>query len=289
MGSYSKTFARKQAEAKAHVASLMAAAQQGDPAAIAELDRGARTADGNIPGTSRGAVNVYRQALVQLGDPSHRGNGLRNMARTKNALQQVGGVVKKLAPLAVFIPGVGPIAAGALAAAGGLASGDSLGKSALEGVGAGVTGGAINAARGAIAAHGVVGAAEGALGAAPAAGGGGIGGLARSALSYAEHNPAKIIGAVGAINAAHQQAKGSDAIDEAANLRTAEYNRLAPVRQAASAAALAPVPAQRDLSYLRDPGNPYQPKPPVPTPVTAYNPALPVPAAPAAQFRPLGR
>ena len=288
MASYGATYSKKEAQARATVADLMARAQQGDPAAIAELDRGARTAEGNIPGTSRGAVNIFRQALTDLGDPSHRGGALREMKRTASPFKDIGGVVKKLAPLTVFIPGIGPIAAGALAAAGGLASGDSLGKSAIEGIGAGVTGGAINAARGAVAARGLAGAAQAAAGhAVGAPAGSGLGGIARSALSYATHNPSTILGAVGAINGASQQAKGSNAVDAAANIRTTEYNRLAPVRQAASAAALAPVPAQRDLSYLSDPGNPYQPRRPVP--VTAFNPALPAPAAPIPQYQSMGR
>lgn len=279
MGDYSKTFARKEAQAKAEVTALLARAQQGDQAAIAELDRGARIADNHIPGTSRSAVNVYRQALRDLGDPTQRGVGLKDMARTASPLKAVGGAVKKLAPLTVFIPGVGPVLAGAIGAAGSLASGDSLGKAVVSGVTDYAGAKVLSGAKAALAARG----AAGAVPAAASGGGGGIGALAGKALDYAKTHPAQIAAGLGAINSAGQQAKGSNAVDRAAGIATADYNQTAPLRARAVQMLNQPLPQARDLSYLNDPANPFARRPPV-APVAPVAPVPPGGARPISPY-----
>lgn len=273
--------------AQADAAALVARAQQGDQAAIAELDRKARIEDvGHIGESNYGVVNQYRDALKALGDPTNRGNGLTRMTHQRGwlgeAVHDIGGVVKKAAPLAALIPGVGPLAAGAIGALGSAAHGDSVGQV----VGSGITGygGAklIGAAKGALAARGAAGAAGAAAGgggaavapvAGAAGGGGGIGGLVGGALDYAKKNPQVIAGALGAINAAGQQAKGANAVDRASGIALSDYNQTNPLRQRAVQMLSQPLPQARDLSYLNDPANPFARRPPPVAPVAPVAPA----------------
>lgn len=262
--------------AQADAAALVARAQAGDQTALAELDRKARIEDtGSIGESNYGVVNAYRDALKALGDPTNRGNGLKRMAKQRGwlaeAVHDVGGVVKKLAPAAVLIPGVGPLAAAAIGAGGSLASGDNLGQAALSGVTSYAGGSAIKAAKGMLAARGAAGAA-GAVGGG-AGGGGGLGGLARGALSFAQDNPAVIAGALGSINAAGQQSRGMNAVDRASDIATGNYNQTSPLRRRAVELLSGPLPRARDLSYLNDPANPFARRPPL-------APVAPVPATP---------
>jgi hypothetical protein len=75
----------------------------------------------------------------------------------KSSVKGTGNFVSKAAPLATFIPGVGPLAAGALGAVGALAGGKNIGQAALSGLGgfagakgidklAGMVGGAVGSA-----------------------------------------------------------------------------------------------------------------------------------------------
>lgn len=258
--------------AQADAAALVARAQQGDQAAIAELDQKARVEDvGHIGESNYGVVNQYREALQALGDPTNRGNGLERMTHQRGwlgeAIHDVGGVVSKAAPLAALIPGVGPLAAAGIAAAGSAAHGDSLGKVAMSGLTG--YGGAklVGAAKGALAARGAAGAAgaAGATGApaAAAGGGGGLAGLAGSAIGYAKKNPQVIAGALGAINSAGQQAKGANAVDRASGIALNDYNQTAPLRRRAVELLSQPAPQARDLSYLNDSANPFARRAPV--------------------------
>lgn len=269
--------------AQADAQALVQRAMAGDQAAIAELDRKARIEDvGHIGESNYGAVNQYRDALKALGDPTNRGNGLTRMTHQRGwlgeAIHDIGGVVKKAAPLAALIPGVGPLAVAGIGALGSVAHGDSLKDVALSGVSG--YGGAklIGAAKGALAARGAAGAAGGAAaGAAGAAGagggGGGLAGLASGALDYAKKNPAVVAGALGAINSAGQQAKGSNAVDRASGIALNDYNQTNPLRQRAIQMLNQPLPQARDLSYLNDSANPFARRPPALAPVAPVAPA----------------
>lgn len=258
--------ARKERSAAetAEIPALVAAAQQGDQAAIARLnDIGDVGTRGRGTATSRATKNKAREALRNLG---YSGADYKTINKKTSFLQDVGGVVKKAAPLAALIPGVGPLAAAAIAAGGSALHGDNLGQIAGSGLygygGAKLVGGAKAMLSGAGAAGAAGGAGAGAApaagapgAAAPAAGGGG--GLLGRATDFVKSNPGLVTGAIGAINSAGQQAKGSNAVDEAGDIARARYNQTAPLRARAISMLSQPIPQARDLSYLNDAANPF--------------------------------
>ncbi len=127
----------------------------------------------------------------------------------------VGNVASKAAPLAAFIPGVGPLAAAGLGAGGKLLGdvlagnkinvGSVIGSGALAGVGSALGGGKLISKLGGIGK------------AAPLAGvtGGGGKGLLSGALDFVKKNPGLVLGGVQALNAAGQQKNANAARERA--------------------------------------------------------------------------
>lgn len=121
---------------------LLARAQAGDKDAAAQLFAAAHPG-GWRPGHQNAAIDAYNEFTPGTqGDLSHINASHGFMGDVGHG---IGSVVQKLSPLAAFIPGVGPIAAGAIAAGGnslgsemqghGLDLGNSLLKGGLAGVG----------------------------------------------------------------------------------------------------------------------------------------------------------
>lgn len=104
-----------------------------------------------------------------------------------------------------------------------------------------------------------------ALAAAPLAGGGGIAGLSagdllKKAVSFGVKNPELILGGIGAVQGAKQQAKAGSQMDEALKLAQQDYESRAPLRAEALKRALALTANPVDLSSdFADAGNPYSP------------------------------
>lgn len=263
---------------KSEITALEAAARAGDPAAIERLtDLGGVDTGGVSRGGNKdaGVRNAARASLRKLGmtggaydtDDSENSSVGAKLGR---AAKSVGKVASTLAPAAVLIPGVGPVAAAAIGAGGRAVSGGNLGQIAGAGARGFIGGSAINAAKGALAARGAAGAA-GAAGA--GGGGGGLAGLASGALDFAKANPAVIAGAVGAINSAGQQAKGANAVDRASGIALNDYNMTNPLRRRAVEMLSQPLPQARDLSYLNDSANPFARRPPPVAPVAPVAPS----------------
>lgn len=189
------------------------------------------------------------------------------MSLLSRGLKAVGKVAKKVAPVLGLIPGVGTLGAAAIGGLGGLASGGGL-KGALQGAVRGGAGGLAGKLAGGIVPGGVGGLINrivpggvgglvtgavnklgGAGAAAPAGGGtsGGVGGL----IDLAGQGLAMYQGAQDTEQAARLR-------NEAANTARGAYASMAPVRQAAVGALLAPEPTRQDLSArYANPMNPF--------------------------------
>lgn len=183
----------------------------------------------------------------------------------------IGSVLKKVAPVAAFIPGVGPLAAGGLALGGsvlgdaidggginlggdllngGLAAGGSalLGGKGINGLGALLKGGAslpkvpIMDAAGNIVGYN-------------AAGGSG-GGLLDTILHNRNLLPL-LAGGAGALSAAGHQSSADRLREEALDNARGEYASKAPLRDRALGILTGAMPGRPDLSALRDTRNPY--------------------------------
>lgn len=190
----------------------------------------------------------------------------------KDLTGDVGSIAKKAAPFAGFIPGVGPIAAAGLGAAGGLLSHDGI-AGALGDAAGGYLGGAGGALRNAPQGiHGILNLAQGGV-ASPASGSSGIptGAPVGSTTTYPSESDTgapgqsgldsllgdaqgwltgnggkNLLGAAQGVNAALQQKKSNDLANQALATVEGRYNAQAPLR------------AQGLAGLLRkDTGNPY--------------------------------
>lgn len=185
----------------------------------------------------------------------------------------VGGVLKTAAPLAGFIPGIGPLAAAGIAAgasAGGGALRDepfSLGKTALAGL-AGYGGNALLGGEGPAGIKGIpsrlglggspsIGntTAQGTVGA--AADGGGLLGTGIRLGDIARYAPLAI-GALGAVGNYQDQARANALRERGIAAAERTYAERQPFRTKALGFAGMPDPERPDLSGIfSDPGNPY--------------------------------
>lgn len=275
---------------------LAARAKAGDSAAIAQLTALARPDLGNdltyqsAPQGQRNTLNFARDQLNQ-----DTGTNLAPVQGKSvgDALGELGGDALKYGSAlgASLIPGIGPLAAGAIAA-----GGNSLGQvihgdkfnplgAALSGVAGGAGSALLNGGASAlggipaapsaaglpgigdVSSIGLSGAAGGAGAAlAPVAGAGAASaaGAVPSALSLGGiiktvgKNLPLIGGVLGTITGASQQNHANDLQNQAIQAATQDWNARAPVRQAAITRALAPLPAAPDLSYIyANSSNPY--------------------------------
>lgn len=188
----------------------------------------------------------------------------------------VGDVVKKVSPLASFIPGVGPLAAAGLGAVGGLAGklndknvtlGNTLGSMAGGAALGGVGGYGIDKLQGLSAANGggIAGAARGLFGGgggaasniatAAAGNAAGGGGLLQQALNFAKNNPELLLGGAGLVSGALGQHSADKTRNEALALARSQQDQRAPLFAALLARMNNPT-RPVSLSY-RDPNNPF--------------------------------
>lgn len=163
----------------------------------------------------------------------------------------IGDIAKKVAPLANFIPTVGPIAAGAIGAAGGALGtlndegGFNLGRAARDAAIGGGTG------------YGA-GALKGALGGSKIGGSFNLGDILKSAGGWAMKNPELLLGGASMGLGALQQAKAGKMQNQAMDFAKQDYASRAPARQAALGYLNQPIPGVANLSALTDdPYNPY--------------------------------
>lgn len=201
------------------------------------------------------------------------------MKWTRRLLGGIGDVAKTIAPGLVLIPGVGPIAAGAVGAAGGAlgkvndkrADGTYAGLGLKAGLGYGVGGylggmgidkmsGGVNGIAGAKSLLGGIptarttSAVDPRTGMVTTAGGGMSGGL----LDWLKQNPELALGGLGAVMNARQGAEDDAFRRDALNLAQTQYAAGAPMRDQAKALLLGGIPARRDLaSAFADPSNPF--------------------------------
>lgn len=178
----------------------------------------------------------------------------------------------------MFIPGVGPVAAGLAAGAGRLIApggniGNALKTGLTTGVGSGLVHGAGSELLGKI--PGVGGLLGGGSGAVPeaasAAGGGasngllsgGVGGLIKKAGSYALEHPGNILTAAQGVNSALDAASARALEKKAMGYATDDYASRAPLRAAGVAGLIAPPVDVTQSRAYQSPGNPYatDPKP----------------------------
>lgn len=164
------------------------------------------------------------------------------MSWLSGGLHAIGGLAEKAAPFVGMIPGVGTIAGGAIGGLGALAHGDGLSgalKYGAEGAAGGFGGGLLKGATG----------------------GGGVmstlGGLGKSALNYAVHNPTTLLAGAQALNAAQLGKKSNKFADSANNMANQSYAERAGLRSAGIEGMLHPqVPDTSNLSNIRS-SNPY--------------------------------
>lgn len=173
-----------------------------------------------------------------------------------SVLGKVGDVAKVAAPLASFIPGVGPLVAAGIGAGGGLLGklndkhvtlGNTLGSAAGGAAIGGLGGYGVDQLQGLAGANGggfggglsgvgkLLGGthAPGAVAGQAAGGSGGIGGLLGGVLNTAKANPALVLGGLAALQGTRQAGQASDLRNQGVNLAMADYNSRLPFQQAA--------------------------------------------------------
>lgn len=184
----------------------------------------------------------------------------------------IGKILKVAAPIAgALIPGVGWLGAAAIGA-GGNAAGQYAATGKIDPKGALVSGGLAAAGNKALG-NGLGSGSTGTLGAAGVGGAsslpgdasgampssGGSSGLNLGGLNLGAKDIATLgLGALGAVDAAHQSAEADKLRARGLQYATDDYNQRAPIRTAALGQALAPLPQQKDLSQtLVNRANPY--------------------------------
>lgn len=220
--------------------------------------------------TNPGAATADSQNYARLLVSQLTGQAATGYLRPNDAYigDDIGKVLKVAAPVAgALIPGVGMLgaaaigglgnAAGQYAATGKIDPKQALASGGLAAAGNAALGnglGSVGGSAGASAGGGLAGAA-GAVG--QAAGGGGSGGLFGTGLNTKDVLTLGL-GGLGAIDAANQSAQADKLRGQALQFAANDYNARAPIREAAVGRALAPLPAQRDLSQtLVNRANPY--------------------------------
>src|SRR5690606_4456117 len=180
----------------------------------------------------------------------------------KKIVGGIGDVVKKAAPLATLIPGVGPVAAAAIGAAGGLLGQlndddgfrGALGDVLLGGLAGGAGGLALDKLPGVLqAARSIV---PGAAGAA-AGGGSGVGNVLSRAGRFLLDNPELLLGAAAAIAGARQHGKATEAMQRAIDFAMRDAEERRALRGAVLERLTDEGPQRRDLSEVFAGPNPY--------------------------------
>lgn len=230
----------------------------------------------------RDAAWEYRQQLRKMGykpgeadrialamfpdvtyDQLNPGHGKKS--GLKKIVGGIGDVVKKAAPLAALIPGVGPVAAAAIGAAGGLLGNlndddgfrGALGDVLLGGLAGGAGGLALEKVPALLQGAGSL-FAGGAGAAADAAGGGiNVGNVLSRAGRFLLDNPELILGGVSAIAGARQHGKATEAMQRAIDFAMRDAEERRALRGAALERLMGPGPARRDLSEVFASPNPY--------------------------------
>jgi len=198
-------------------------------------------------------------------DQLNPGHGKSTKSTLEKVVGGIGDVVKFAAPLATLIPGVGPLAAAGIGAAGGLLGNlndddgfrGALGDILLGGLAGGAGGFALEKVPALLQGAGSL-FAGGAGAAADAAGGGiNLGNVLKSAGRFLLDNPELILGGVSAIAGAREHGKAAEALQRAIDFAMRDAEERRALRGAVLERLMGPGPQRRDLSEVFASPNPY--------------------------------